>query len=82
MQPRLYNLTVRVKRDNRGTRRVRIEYDDARGPHLAVDEIHNEGDEISQKVEVYGRQIVVRVYYGDDFTPISEKTIVLPSRRP
>lgn len=81
MQPRTFNLTVRVKRDNRGSRRVRIEYEDARGPHLAVDEIHDEGDIISQKVEVYGRQIIVRVYYGDDFTPVSEKTIVLPSRR-
>ncbi len=80
LQPRPFNLTVKIKPDGRGTRQVRIEYDDAQGTHTPVAEDHGEGDTVSRTVDVYGDQLTVRVYYGDDQSPVSEKTIRLPAR--
>ena len=81
LEPRMFNLNVDIKRDGRGRRRVRVEYEDARGSQTVIDEDHDEGDEVSQRVEVYGRRLTVRVYYDDDPTPVSERTIRLPRRR-
>jgi serine/threonine-protein kinase len=76
--PRRINLSKRIPRDGRGARRVRIEYDDAQGTHQAVDEYHDEGETVTTKVNVVGGKVTVRVYYGDDAKPISEKTQTLP----
>jgi hypothetical protein len=67
-------LTKKIQKDKKGSRRVRIEYDDARGTHTAVDEEHSEGETVDVPVEVYGSKITVRVYYNDDPTPVSERT--------
>ncbi len=81
LEPRMFNLNVDIKRDGRGRRRVRVEYEDARGAQTAVDEDHDEGDVISQRVEVYGSRLTVRVYYDDNPVPASEKTQRLPRRQ-
>lgn len=80
-EPQYKNLEVTIKKDGRGMRRVRVEYDDARGTHTPVDEYHGEGDVVSHRVEVYGRKMTVRVYYDDDVTPIKEEALELPRRR-
>ena len=81
LEPRMFNLNVDIKRDGRGRRRVRVEYEDTRGSQTVVDEDHEEGDVISQRVEVYGPRLTVRVYYDDDSMAVSERTIQLPRRR-
>jgi hypothetical protein len=81
LEARMFNLNVDIKRDGRGRRRVRVEYEDARGSQTVVDEDHEEGDVVSQRVEVYGPRLTVRVFYDDDSTPVSERTIPLPRRR-
>ena len=81
LEPRNFNLNVDIKRDGRGRRRVRIEYEDARGTQTAVDEDHEEGDVVSQRVEVYGSRLTVRVYYDDNPVPVSERAVQLPRRR-
>lgn len=78
--PHTMDLEVEVKRDGKGRRQVRIEYDDDRGTHVTVDDVHGEGDVIRRKVEVYGRTMRVRVYYGDSLVPIYETTLPVPSR--
>src|SRR5207237_8540327 len=50
LQARPYNLTVNIKPDGRGSRQVRIEYDDAQGTHTPVMEDHNEGDKVERTV--------------------------------
>jgi beta-lactam-binding protein with PASTA domain len=75
---RTVNMAKKVPRDHKGPRRVRIEFEDADGKHTAVDEIHDEGDEIKARVTVIGRKLVVRVYYNDDTTPVSEQTSIIP----
>ena len=69
------NLTKRVPRDGQGSRQVRIEYDDAHGTHTPIDERHDEGDTVSLRVDSYGPKITVRVYYGEDSKPVSERTM-------
>ncbi len=69
------NLTKRIPRDGQGSRRVRIEFDDSRGTHTPIDEVHEEGDNVTLKVDSYGPKITVRVYYGEDTKPVSEKTM-------
>lgn len=69
------NLTKNIPRDGQGSRRVRIEYDDSRGTHTPIDERHDEGETVSLRVDSYGPTITVRVYYGDDDRPISERTM-------
>jgi hypothetical protein len=81
LEPRMFNLSVDIKRAGRGRRRVRVEYEDARGSQTVVDEDHDEGDVIAQRVEVYGRHLTIRVYYDDDPIPVSERTLPLPRRR-
>lgn len=76
-EARTFNLAVTIKPDGRGTRRVRVEYDDTRGTHRTLDEYHAEGEVASQQVQVYGSKITVRIYYGDDNTPVSERTYPL-----
>ena len=78
--PRTMDLEVEVKRDGQGLRRVRIEYDDDRGTHQTVDEVHGEGEVIQQKVEVYGRSMRVRVFYGDSPIPVQETTLPVRGR--
>lgn len=68
---RLYK---KITRDNLGSRRVRFEYDDSLGKHVAIDEMHDEGDEVEVYVDSYGPKITVRVYYGDGDRPISENS--------
>lgn len=78
-EPRSFNLSIKVKPDGLGMRQVRVEYEDARGvTQTPIDEMHNENDEIARPVEVYGRQITVRVYYNDELK--SERTYRLPRR--
>lgn len=72
------NLTKRIPRDKLGSRRVRIEYDDARGNHKPIDEPHDEGETVTLHVDSYGPKITVRVYYGDDEKPVSERTMTFP----
>lgn len=81
-QPRNYNLNVRVRGTGQGQRQVRIELEDALGKRTLIDERHNEGDLISQKVEVYGGRVIVRVYYDDNPTPVLEETKIIPRGRP
>ncbi len=81
-QPRNYNLNVRVKGTGQGSRQVRIELEDALGKRTLIDERHDEGDLISQKVEVYGARVIVRVYYDDNPTPVLEETKIIPRGRP
>jgi serine/threonine protein kinase len=81
-RPRNYNLNVRVKGAGQGPRQVRIELEDALGKRTLIDEQHNEGDLISQKVEVYGDRVIVRVYYDDNPIPVLEETKIIPRGRP
>lgn len=81
LEPRYRTLRISVKKDGRGQRRVRVEFDDARGTHTPIDEVHDEGEVASQRVEIFGRQIHIRVFYGDDSTPVSETTETLPEKR-
>lgn len=76
-QVTIQRVQVTVPRDGRGPRRVRVEYDDANGTHTPIDELHNEGDRVSKRVEVAGPTMTVRVYYDDDATPAVEKTITV-----
>jgi len=69
------NLTKKIPRDGQGGRRVRIEYDDARGTHTPIDERHDEGETVTLRVDSYGPKITVRVYFGDDEKPVSERTM-------
>jgi eukaryotic-like serine/threonine-protein kinase len=75
---RTVSLTKRIPKDGRGARRVRIEYDDTDGTHTAINEYHDEGELVSTKVRVAGSKLTVRVYYGEDSTPVSEATKTLP----
>ena len=79
-EPRTISLSKQIASDGKGPRRVRIEYDDAQGTHTPIDEMHGEGDVVSQKVDVYGSKITVRVYYGDESRPVSEATRTLKRR--
>jgi serine/threonine-protein kinase len=74
LEPKIFNLQVTIPRDGRGVRRVRVEYQDAQGVHTPIDEEHAEGDEFGQRVPVFGKTITVRIYYGDDPKPVSERT--------
>lgn len=64
-----------VKRDGGGRRQVRIEYEDAEGSATAFDDVRDEGDVIDLQVRGLGRRLIVRVYYNDDPTPISENVV-------
>lgn len=64
-----------VKRDGGGRRQVRIEYEDAEGTATAFDDVRDEGDVIDLQVRGLGRRLIVRVYYNDDPTPISENVV-------
>jgi hypothetical protein len=79
-EPRTYRIRIAIPRDGRGSRRVRVEYEDANGSQSPVDEDYGEGDVIRRTVEVYGGQITVRVFYGDDPQPVSERTERLSRR--
>lgn len=71
----LWNVTHRVRRDGRGPRQVRIEFEDNQGSGTAFDEVRNEGDVIQVPVRAQGPTLIVRVYYGDDPVPVSERTV-------
>ncbi len=77
-KPRSFTLTTKVDRDGMGPRQVRFEYEDAEGVHVAVAEMHDEGDTISAKVSVVGKKIVARTYYGNSKSPAHEVTRELP----
>jgi serine/threonine-protein kinase len=77
----VYNLSFKINADGAGTRRVRVEYDDARGTHTAVDDYYNEGDRINQNINVSGNVFTLRVYYGNSQTPVKEQTVVIPGGR-
>ncbi|MEP6755281.1 MAG: protein kinase [Chthonomonadales bacterium] len=79
--PRSFTLSKKVPADGKGSRRVRMEFEDALGTHTAVDEVHGEGDKIVAKVTVVGTRITVRVFYGEDPKPVSETTQALPGGR-
>jgi len=72
-QSATFDISFRIRRDGQGLRRVRVEYDDALGTHPALDELHNEGDTVRQTVNVVGKTMRVRIYYGDSQTPISDR---------
>jgi len=78
-QVTVQRIRVTVPRDGRGLRRVRVEYDDANGTHTPIDELHNEGDVVSKRVEVAGPTMTIRVYYNDDSTPAVEQTLPVSS---
>ena len=44
-------------------RQVRVEFTDARGSQIPVDEPHNEGDSIPIQFEYYGKTVTLIVYY-------------------
>lgn len=77
-----YSVRITIPQDGKGSRRVRVEYDDAHGTNTAVDEQHHEGDVVPINVDVYGARITVRVYYGDNPLPVSERTVTLDRRQP
>jgi serine/threonine-protein kinase len=71
----VWDITHRVRRDGKGSRQVRIEYEDALGTSTVFDDVRNEGDEIKLNVRAQGPTITVRVYYADDPTPVSERVV-------
>ena len=79
--PRSFTLSKKVPVDGKGSRRVRMEFEDALGTHTAIDEVHGEGDKIIARVTVVGTRITVRVFYGEDPKPVSETTQALPVER-
>jgi hypothetical protein len=76
--PRFFDLKIKIKRDHKGDRQVRVEYDDAKGTHTPINEMHSEGDDIRKQVDVSGNKITIRVYYEPDPNPIAESTRTLP----
>ncbi len=64
--PRHFSRTITIAKDGLGSRKVRIEYRDAQGPHPAVvDEQHKERDTIPVKFDYYGSSITMTIYYDD-----------------
>lgn len=76
-----WNIRHTVRRDGKGPRQVRIEYEDTLGTATVFDEVRNEGDTIEVQVRAQGPSIVVRVYYSDDPVPVSERTVPWRRRR-
>lgn len=76
--PRTAKLSIKVRKDGKGPRIVRMEYDDAEGTKTAINEPHNEGELVSTRVTVIGRKVTVRVFFGDDPTLVSKQTKILP----
>ncbi len=54
-----------VRPDGQGPRTVRVDYDDAVGPHTPVQEVYQENDTIPLRFTYFGRKIKIRVYYND-----------------
>lgn len=79
-EARTTTLRIPIREDGKGTRRVRVEYEDAHGVSTAVDEDHSVGDSIVQRVDVYGPQLTVRVYYDDVL--VSQRTERLARPQP
>ncbi len=77
-KPRTFTLTTKVDRDGLGPRQVRFEYEDAEGTHVAVSEMHDEGETITARVSVVGKKIIARTYYGENKSPAHEVTRELP----
>lgn len=70
----VWNITHTVRRDGRGARQVRIEYEDSLGASTAFDEVRSEGDVVKVRITARGPSLIVRTYYNDDPTPINERT--------
>jgi hypothetical protein len=61
-----FNRIITIKQDGLGTRQVRVEFEDAQGPHDPIlDEPHGEGDKIPVKFEYQGKKITLRVFYDN-----------------
>ncbi len=71
----LWNVAHTVRRDGNGPRQVRVEYEDSQGTGTVYDEVRDEGDVIRLQVRAQGPALIVRVYYSDDPTPVSERTV-------
>ncbi len=74
-----FDLRVHVKRDGRGMRRVRIVCTDAQGTETVYDDLRSEGEDISQSADVRGDRVRIRVYYGEDAQPVSDRVHELGS---
>jgi serine/threonine-protein kinase len=68
-----FEFRVHVKRDGRGLRRVRIVCTDALGTSTVFDDMRSEGEDIRQSATVHGDRVRVRVYYGEDAQPVSDR---------
>lgn len=74
-----FEFRVHVKPDGRGMRRVRILSTDAAGTLTVFDDLRSEGDDIVQPATVHGDRVRVRVYYGEDSKPVSDRVYKLGS---
>ena len=62
--------TIRVQKDGKGKRKVRVEFIDANGVNpTSIDELYDEDARIPLKFTYYGKKIVLCVYYNDQMYP-------------
>ena len=76
--PHEFNRFIMIQNDHRGTRSVRIEYDDTIGTHKPIDEPHAEGDRIPVQFTYYGKSIKMRIFYNDEI----KRTLTISAKSP
>lgn len=64
--PKTCRRSLTIPRDRLGVRQVRVEFTDARGSQIPVDEPHGEGDSIPIQFEYYGKTVTLVVYYDGE----------------
>lgn len=70
-----WSIAHTVRRDGLGARQVRVEYEDSQGTGTVFDDVRDEGDVVELQVRAQGPTLIVRVYYDDSPTPVSERTV-------
>lgn len=60
-----FDRVIRIGRDGSGRRKVRVDYEDFYGVHTAIDEEHDEGEQVQVNFSYTGKKIKVRIYYND-----------------
>lgn len=66
--PKTCRKSLKIPRDGRGVRQVRVEFTDARGSQIPIDEPHDEGDSIPIQFDYYGKTVTLVVFYDGDET--------------
>ncbi len=64
--PKTCRRSLTIPRDRLGIRQVRVEFTDARGSQIPVDEPHGEGDSIPIQFEYWGKTVTLVVYYDGE----------------